>query len=1102
MNRNLPKENLSQAASAGAERLRRPPRPRFAVGLLVFATLAFSAFPAAAQEGTPPTALPTQAQFFPDSFPNLIFSVGETVDHQLPQGISSQRSDPGTYSLSPNPPDGLVLSGRNLQGTPTTPMAAVSFTYTYSAPLTGRPTDPPDTISRQFSITILAAEGDGDGAAGSDGDSSPTFGGASVDSQRFRVDSPIRTLELPRANGGDGTLTYTLTPAPPDGLNFDPTRRVISGTPTRAMAETRYRLMVQDEDGDRDSIYFLIEVLPDAKLAFTEAIGPQRLVLGQDAGPLVLPMATGGDAPVTYSLAPALPAGLTFDPATRTVSGVPTVTQESVWYTLTAMDVDGDRAELRFALGVGGDLVPRFLGSVPAQVYRVGLAIDELALPAAIGGEGPLTYSLAPGLPAGLAFDAATRIVSGTPTAASARTVYTLTATDQDGDQGTLTFTITVRSGAMPTFGGATVPPQNYRVGEAISDLALPAATGGDGTLTYALQPDLPAGLEFDAAARTVTGTPTAESSRTRYTLTATDEDGDAAELEFTIAVQENSAPTFGSAQIPAQRYQVGTEIAELALPGATGGDGSVTYELAPSLPGGLTFDAGSRAISGTPTSPQPETSYTWTATDADGDAAALSFAITVAPPPDPTAARVRALGTALASFGRTGASEAVDAITERFVGSEGQAASQLTVAGTQLPLNARSADEALGGLASLAGLAGYRFDRTAGFGGGRPGFGAYGPPYQRPMAVPVTYRRSSLLDALSRSSFSLSLGQADGPQEPSGWRLWGRGGASYFTARTDTDLDTDGDVLSGFAGLDYRVRTDVLLGVAVSRSIGDIGYQALGDSGAAGAGAVSLGVTSVMPYMHWAPRDGLGLWGLVGTGWGTAELKDGAGMVETDVRMSLAALGGRQELVSRCMVDLAVKADAFFVSLRSNATSMLPETVGDAQRARVMLEGRTEWEVAAGSLLRPSLELGARWDGGTALSGQGAEIGGGIEYLQTERGISLETRWRYLLAHQASRFREWGASVTLRVGSGVDRRGLWFAVTPEWGVPSSGVQAMWRNQQSYPGVFAGLAERSTRLGLEMGRGKGKTVGLAADRRKRPDGTSAYGLLVRSQLSW
>ena len=72
------------------------------------------------------------------------------------------------------------------------------------------------------------------------------------------------------------------------------------------------------------------------------------------------------------------------------------------------------------------------------QSYTVGTAIDTLTLPEAGGGDGSLTYELAPEVP-GLNFDPATRQLTGTPTAAVTYDM-TYTVTDEDGDTDTLKF--------------------------------------------------------------------------------------------------------------------------------------------------------------------------------------------------------------------------------------------------------------------------------------------------------------------------------------------------------------------------------------------------------------------------------------------------------------------------------------------------------------------------------------------------------------------------------------------------------------------------------------------------------------------------------------
>ena len=96
----------------------------------------------------------------------------------------------------------------------------------------------------------------------------------------------------------------------------------------------------------------------------------------------------------------------------------------------------------------GKDGAPTFGSAVvPPLTYTVGVRISPRVLPAATGGRGRLTYTLAPALPAGLTFTAASRTLAGTPAAVQAETIYALTATDANGDSATLTFRLTVRSG-------------------------------------------------------------------------------------------------------------------------------------------------------------------------------------------------------------------------------------------------------------------------------------------------------------------------------------------------------------------------------------------------------------------------------------------------------------------------------------------------------------------------------------------------------------------------------------------------------------------------------------------------------------------------------
>ena len=295
------------------------------------------------------------------------------------------------------------------------------------------------------------------------------------------------------------------------------------------------------------------------------------------------------------------------------------------------------------------DTAPAFVVTVADQTFTEGEPISPLTLPEASGGNGPLSYSLAPTVP-GMTFAAATRTLSGTPAMAGS---YNVEYRVEDGDANTaasdaatLSFTVTVAEApepdTAPSFGNQTVPDQSFTVGEAISALVLPAASGGNGSPSYSLTPSIP-GLTFAQNSRTLSGTPTTAGT---YNIEYRVEDGDAntassdaAALNFTVTVEEAPAPdtlpSFGLQTVPNQSYTVGVAIRALVLPQASGGNGSLTYSLQPSIPG-LSFDQNSRTLTGTPTTAGTY-HITYQVQDGDAnttasDAATLTFAVNVKP--------------------------------------------------------------------------------------------------------------------------------------------------------------------------------------------------------------------------------------------------------------------------------------------------------------------------------------------------------------------------------------------------------------------------------------------------------------------------------------
>ena len=84
---------------------------------------------------------------------------------------------------------------------------------------------------------------------------------------------------------------------------------------------------------------------------FPVVAGGYTFTQNQDIGAEILPEAAGGAGGFRYSLSPALPEGLSFDPATRALTGAPAAGgQYSMTY--TAVDADGARADWSFTIEI------------------------------------------------------------------------------------------------------------------------------------------------------------------------------------------------------------------------------------------------------------------------------------------------------------------------------------------------------------------------------------------------------------------------------------------------------------------------------------------------------------------------------------------------------------------------------------------------------------------------------------------------------------------------------------------------------------------------------------------------------------------------------
>ena len=433
-----------------------------------------------------------------------------------------------------------------------------------------------------------------------------------------------------------------------------------------------------------------------------------------------------------------------------------------------------------------------------------------------------------------------------------------------------------------------------------------------------------------------------------------------------------------------------------------------------------------------------------------------------------------------LSRFGRTVASHVTDAVSDRLANP--LTGAQVTVGGQRVDL-ARTEDEAWVGqaLTSVARALGASESREPGDGPGS-GSGAGGWPAtglgRVQTAVPgsTPAREMSGRELLLGSAFHLAReGDGTGP----GLAAWGRVTAGGFDGEAPADdgrVRIDGEVVTGILGADAEWNR-LLAGVAISVSEGE-GTFAQPD---VDSGTIESTMTVVSPYARLAVTDRVSVWGLAGWGTGDMTIVQAANdrgqperVTRTDLEMRLAAVGGRGALLEADEaggIDLALKADAFYVETESEAISNEGSTTGVASRVRLALEGGRAFDMGNGATLRPSLELGLRHDGGDAETGTGVEIGGGVSYADPASGLSVEAKARMLVAHADSDYREWGASASVRLAPGERGRGLSFSLSPTLGAAGSGAARLWGARDAGGLAPGGEFAASRGLNAELGYG-------------------------------